>query len=75
MNNKMYDIINKLQRWIPSLGMFYLTISAIWSLPFGDQVNQTIAAIATLMAAFLEVENAQWSKTNTIRIESFKNEN
>ena len=75
MKNKTYDIINKLQRWIPALGAFYLTISAIWGLPFGDQINQTVVAISVLLAAFLEVENAQWKKNNMIKIESFKDEN
>ena len=75
MNNTTYDVINKIQRWIMALGAFYLTVSAIWGLPFGDQVNQTIAAISVLLAAILEVETANWKKSNTIKIESFGDKN
>ena len=44
MSNKVYDVLNKIQRWLPALGVFYLAISAIWHLPFGDEVNATIVA-------------------------------
>lgn len=58
--NKLYDILSKIQRWLPSLGLFYLAICKIWNLPFGSQVNDTIVALATLMAATLEVSSARY---------------
>lgn len=39
MSNKVYDILNKIQRWLPALGVFYLAIAAIWHLPLGDEEN------------------------------------
>ncbi len=62
MANALYDVLNKLQRWLPAIGVFYLTIANIWELPFGDQVNKTVVAVATLLAAFLEVSNSQYNK-------------
>lgn len=55
MSDKLYDVLNKIQRWLPALGIFYLALSTIWGLPFGDEINQTIVAVATLLATTLEI--------------------
>lgn len=55
MSDKIYDILNKIQRWLPALGIFYLAICNIWDLPFGNEINQTVVAIATLLATTLEI--------------------
>jgi len=60
--NQLYDVLSKIQRWLPSLGLFYLALTKIWNLPFGSQVNDTIVAIATLLAATLEVSSARYYK-------------
>jgi len=60
--NKAYDILSKIQRWLPALGVFYLTLCKIWGFPFGTEVNETIVAVATLMAATLEVSSARYFK-------------
>lgn len=60
--DKVYDILNKIQRWLPSLGLFYLAICKIWGLPFGQQIDDTILAVATLLAATLEVSSAKFYK-------------
>lgn len=73
MSNKTYDIINKIQRWLVALGVAYLGLSAIWGLPFGDEINQSIVVISTLLATILEVSTSQWNKDNTITITSFTN--
>lgn len=62
MSNKVYDILNKLQRWLPSLGLFYLGLCGIWGFSYGDQVNQTIVLIATLLGATLEVFSVAYLK-------------
>ena len=64
LNDKTYDILNKIQRWIPALGVFYLALCRIWSFPFGDEVNNTIVAVAALMATTLEIANGQYQKDN-----------
>lgn len=71
MSNKTYDIINKLQRWLVAAGVAYLGISAIWGLPFGDEINQTIVVVSTLLAAILETATSQWNKEHAISITDF----
>lgn len=72
MSDKTYDIINKLQRWLVALGVAYLGISAIWGLPFGDEINQTIVVISTLLATILEISTAKWQKDHAVSILDFK---
>ena len=62
MSNELYDILNKIQRWLPALAVFWLTISTIWNIPYGEPVRDTIIAIATLLAATLEVSTARYNK-------------
>lgn len=62
MSNKLYDILTKVQRWLPALGAFYLGLCKVWGLPLGDELNQTIALIATLLAATLEISTVQYQK-------------
>ena len=73
MNDKTYDILNKVQRWLPALGILYLTICNIWNLPYGDEVNQTIIAVATFLATTLEIANGVYlynesRKANVINV-------
>jgi hypothetical protein len=64
MSNELYDILNKIQRWLPALAVFILTICTIWDLPYGEPIRDTIIAIATLLAATLEVSTAHYNKLN-----------
>lgn len=61
-SNTVYDILNKIQRWLPALGIFYLALCSIWHFPYGDQVNNTIVAVAALLAATLEVSTGAYHK-------------
>lgn len=72
LSNNAYDIINKIQRWLCAIGVLYLAVSAIWGLPFGDQINQTIVAVSAFLATFLEIATSKWNKENSISITSFK---
>lgn len=74
MRNKTYDIINKIQRWLVAIGVAYLGLSAIWGLPFGDEINQSIVVISTLLATVLEISTSRWNKDNSITITTFKEE-
>lgn len=65
--NTVYDILSKVQRWLPSLGLFYLALTKIWNLPWGSEVNDTVVAVATLLAATLEVSSARYYKTESLK--------
>ena len=75
MSNKLYDILSKLQRWMPALGVCYLGLCKIWGFPFGDEVNQTIVLIATLLGTTLEIATAQYLKAMKKTSESFSDQN
>ena len=62
MSNKCYDALSKVQRWLPALGVAVLGICTIWGLPLGEQINQTILVVATLLAATLEVSTFVYKK-------------
>ena len=62
LSDKTYDILNKIQRWIPAVGVFYLALCKIWGFPFGDEINNTIVAVAALLATSLEIANGQYLK-------------
>ena len=68
MSGKLYDILNKIQRWLPALAAFYIGLTAVWPLPYGNEINKTIALAATFLAATLEVWSAQWAKDHQITI-------
>ena len=75
MSNKVYDILSKFQRWMPALGVCYLGLCKIWGFPFGDEVNQTIVLIATLLGTTLEIATAQYLKSIKKTSETFNDQN
>lgn len=60
MSNRTYDILSKLQRWLPALAVFYMALCSIWNLPMGQEVRDTILAVATLLAATLEISTGKY---------------
>lgn len=64
MSNKTYDIINKINRWLPALGAAYAGLSAIWGWPLSDEVTKTISVACALIAATLEISTARYNKLN-----------
>ena len=65
LSNKVYDIWNKIQRWLPAVAVLYVALSQIWGsdvLPFADEINKTIMAICTFLASILEVSSVQYYK-------------
>lgn len=72
MSDKLYDILNKIQRWLPALAAFYLGLTAVWPLPYGNEINKTIALVATFLAATLEIFQAKWNKDHEITVTCLK---
>lgn len=63
MSNKVYDIL----KWVallflPALGTLYFALSAIWGLPYGEEVVGTITAIDTFLGAILGISTASYNK-------------
>lgn len=72
MTDKCYDLLCTVQRWLTALGVLYLAISAIWGLPYGDEINQSIVAVCAFLAAIIEIQKSVWNKTHAIHIEDFE---
>ena len=65
MSNKAYDIL----KWVAlvaldAIGLFYSTLATIWTLPYGDQVLATCAALSLLIGTLIGVSSVQYNKTN-----------
>lgn len=67
-SNELYDIINKIQRWLPALGVLYLALCKIWNLPFGQAVSDTMLAVSAFLAATLEVASVTYHKDVTTQL-------
>lgn len=61
-SDKTFDILNKLQRWLPSLGLAYLGFCKVWGLSYGTEINETLVIVATLLAATLEISSSEYNK-------------
>ena len=61
MSNKVYDIL----KWVAlvaldAVGLIYQTISAIWSLPYGDQVLATCVAVSVCLGTLLQISSSKY---------------
>ena len=70
MNNKIYDILNKIQRWLGAIGVAYFGLANIWGLPYGNEINKTIIVLGTLIATILEFSSSIWKTKNKIIIKN-----
>lgn len=56
MSNKAYDILKFIaQTLLPALGTLYFALSAIWGLPYGEEIVGTITAIDTFLGVLLHI--------------------
>lgn len=64
LNDRVYDVL----KWVAlvaldAVGLFYKTLASIWSLPLGDEVIATCAALSLLVGTLIGISNAQYNKT------------
>lgn len=65
LSNKLYDILKWLALIaIDAVGVFYKTISGIWSLPFGDEILATCSAASLLIGTLIGISSAKYKKNN-----------
>ena len=65
LSNSAFDIL----KWIailllPSLATLVAVIFKIWNLPYGNEIAQTITALATFLGAILGISSVQYKKNN-----------
>ena len=61
MSNKLYDIL----KWLAlialdAVGLFYQTLSAIWDLPFGDEILATCVAVSVCLGTLLQISSSKY---------------
>ena len=71
LTNNLYDILSKIQRFLPALGVFYLALAQIWGLPFGDEINMTIAAFFFNDTATTEIYTGIYLKNKEFNDEMY----
>ena len=62
-NSKVYDVL----KWIvlvclPALTTLWLTIGAIWSLPYTEPIGATLGAITVFLGALLGISSIQYKR-------------
>ena len=63
ISNKVYDVLKWIAQYLlPALGTLYFAFSAIWGLPYGEQVVGTITAIDAFLGAILGLSSATYYK-------------
>lgn len=63
MSDKIYDILKWVALiFIPALGTLYFAISAIWGLPYGEEIVGTLTAVDTFLGALLGISTYQYNK-------------
>lgn len=63
LSDKVYDFL----KWVAlialnAVGVCYKALSAIWALPYGDEVCNTCAAISLCIGTLLGISTAQYNK-------------
>ena len=63
MNNKVYDVL----KWIvalvlPALAGFVTTFTAIWGIPYGNEISLSISAIEVFLGAIFMISSIQYNK-------------
>lgn len=63
LKNSVYDKL----KWVailllPSLATLVAVIFKIWNLPYGNEIAQTITALATFLGALLGISTVQYRK-------------
>lgn len=61
MPNKIYDVL----KWVAlvaldAVGLFYQTLSAIWNLPYGDEVLATCVAVSVCLGTLLQISSKKY---------------
>lgn len=70
MSNKVYDVLKYIaQIVLPALGTLYFALSAIWGLPYGEQIVGTITAVDAFLGALLGISTMKYNKEEKIHEE------
>lgn len=67
MTEKVYDTLAIIGRIvIPAIATLYFTLAKIWSLPLGQEVTGTLAALTVFLNSILKIEYHRWEDLQEI---------
>lgn len=65
MSNKAYDVLKWIAMFfLPALAILVQTTFAIWHIPYGEQISQTIVAINAFLGACLGISHISYTHAN-----------
>lgn len=63
VSNRTYDILKYIAQYVlPALGTLYFALSAIWGLPYGEQIVGTITAVDAFLGVLLGISTSAYKK-------------
>ena len=63
--DNVYDVLKWLSLVVfNAIGVLYKTLSVVWSLPYGEEVCTSCAAVALFIGALIGVSTAEYRKNN-----------
>lgn len=60
LSNKAYDILKVIQKFLVLMATFYVKITEIWNLPYGDQISKTCLECAAVLIGILEISTVRY---------------
>lgn len=63
LSDSAYDLLKSISIYIiPSIETCWLTISAVWNLPYGQEIGITIGAVGMLIAGCIGMSIKEYEK-------------
>lgn len=65
LSDSWYDVL----KWVAlialnAIGLCYLSVATIWSLPYGEEINRTCQALSLFLGTLIGVSTAQYNSVN-----------
>lgn len=74
LKDKVYDVLRYIANYVlPGLGTLYFTLSQIWTLPYGEQIVGTTAALTIFCNALLGMSKSAYDKIEALKEEYGQN--
>lgn len=71
LSNKAYDRLKWIAMYfLPALATLWLTLSKVWSLPYGSEIGATISAIDLFLAAVLGISKSSYKGDGTLIVDT-----
>ena len=70
--NKLYDFLKDcVMVYLPAFAAFYLGLSVVWNLPYGEEIKTTIILIVAFLGTCLKIDSHYYNKPYQIDIDGY----